>query len=98
MTRTLRQSHRGPDVQRWQQFLASQGFPPGAPDGVFGPKTAEATRAFQATHGLKPDAIVGPLTFGKAASLGLRSLRRLTNAELTLNFPPEHGQVDYAAS
>ncbi len=53
MTRTLRQSHRGPDVQRWQQFLASQGFPPGAPDGVFGPKTAEATRAFQATHGLK---------------------------------------------
>lgn len=83
MTRTLRRGHRGPDVQRWQQFLEDQGFSPGAIDGVFGPKTAEATRAFQAAHGLKVDGVVGPQTFGKAASLGLRSLRRLTNAELT---------------
>lgn len=81
--RSLRQGHRGPDVHRWQQVLLSKGFSPGALDGIFGPKTAKATRAFQATHGLKPDAIVGSLTFGKAASLGLRSLRRLTNAELT---------------
>ena len=83
MTRILRQGHRGPDVLRWQQFLLSQGFSPGALDGAFGSKTAEATRAFQAKHGLKPDAAVGPQTFSKAASLGLRSLRRLTNAELT---------------
>lgn len=81
--RSLRQGHRGPDVHRWQQVLLSKGFSPGALDGIFGPKTAKATRAFQATHGLKPDAIVGSLTFGKAATLGLRSLRRLTNAELT---------------
>lgn len=83
MTRTLRQGHRGPDVPRWQQFLASQGFSPGTLDGGFGPNTADATRAFQTAHGLKGDAVVGPQTFGKAATLGLRSLRRLTNAELT---------------
>lgn len=79
MTRTLRQGHRGPDVQRWQQFLEDQGVSPGAIDGVFGPKTAEATRAFQSAHGLKADGVAGPQTFGKAASLGLRSLRRLAN-------------------
>jgi N-acetylmuramoyl-L-alanine amidase len=83
MTRTLRQGHRGPDVLRWQQFLKARGFSPGVLDGTFGPKTAEATRLFQAAQGLVADGVVGALTYGKAAGHGMRSLRRLTNAELT---------------
>lgn len=51
MTRSLRQDHRGPDVLRWQQFLLSKGFSPGALDGIFGPKTAEATRTFSCSMG-----------------------------------------------
>jgi N-acetylmuramoyl-L-alanine amidase len=83
MTRTLRVGTRGPDVLRWQQFLESQGHAPGQLDGVFGAKTAKATRDFQSAHALKVDAVVGPKTYAKAAQHGLRSIRRLTNAELT---------------
>jgi N-acetylmuramoyl-L-alanine amidase len=83
MTRTLRKGYRGPDVLRWQQFLQAQGFTPGALDGAFGEKTAEATRAFQLASNLKADGVVGPNTYAAAAKLGLRSLRRLTNTELT---------------
>jgi len=83
MTRTLRKGHRGPDVRRWQEFLERKGHSPGKIDGSFGEKTAAATRAFQTANGLTADAVVGPKTLAKAAELGLRSLRRLTNSELT---------------
>jgi peptidoglycan hydrolase-like protein with peptidoglycan-binding domain len=34
-------------------------------DGIFGPKTEAAVKAFQRKNGLKPDGIVGPKTFTK---------------------------------
>jgi len=36
-------------------------------DGVFGPQTLAAVKAFQKSYGLKPDGIVGPLTWSTMA-------------------------------
>lgn len=60
---TLRQGDRNEYVKHWQMFLNINGYACGAADGIFGPKTAEAVRKWQKNHGLKPDAIIGPLTW-----------------------------------
>ena len=56
----------GWQVKRLQRLLRSHGQlgPPAQLDGEFGPVTEAAVRAFQALHGLEPDGIVGPLTWG----------------------------------
>lgn len=69
-TRALKLSQpyiRGSDVEAVQQSLIRQGFPC-ATDGIFGPQTDGAVRAFQSSHGLNSDGIVGPNT---RAALGL---------------------------
>lgn len=48
-----------------QRALQSKGFDPGPVDGIAGPKTRSAVRAFQAKHGLEPDGIAGPKTVAK---------------------------------
>src|SRR3954463_15383683 len=53
---TLRRGGEGAPVGAVQQAL---GVPA---DGVFGPQTRRAVRAFQAAHGLEVDGIVGPVT------------------------------------
>ncbi len=45
-----------------QEALLSKGFDPGPIDGIPGRLTTAAVMAFQGSHGLKPDGIVGPLT------------------------------------
>ena len=56
---------RGPLVTDLQRFLNSHGAnPPLAVDGEFGSMTHAAVVRFQATRGLTPDGIVGPLTWG----------------------------------
>jgi peptidoglycan LD-endopeptidase CwlK len=80
--RTLKLGTRGPDVSSWQTFLAGSGFYTGKIDGDFGPKTEAATKAWQASEGLKPDGVAGKLTLGRAGIAGMLTLRRLTNAEV----------------
>lgn len=46
-----------------QQLLRAHGFPPGAIDGYFGPKTLAAVKAFQRAKGLAVDGYVGPITW-----------------------------------
>ena len=45
-----------------QLALKRAGFDPGPIDGVYGPKTTEAVRAFQKANGLAADGAAGPLT------------------------------------
>lgn len=58
----------GEFVAALQEALIAQGFDPGAVDGVYGHRTAEAVAQYQAIFGLQVDGVAGPETLG---SLGL---------------------------
>lgn len=60
----------GDDVVSLQEQLLEMGYNIVRADGVFGPRTGAALRAFQQDYGLTPDGICGPAT--------LRALRQLT--------------------
>ncbi|SEG11262.1 M15 family metallopeptidase [Marinobacterium lutimaris] len=66
----LRRGSQGKFVERWQTFLVGLRFLHFAVDGDFGPRTEEASKAFQRSQGLSADGIVGPQTIGKAILLG----------------------------
>lgn len=55
----------GPNVRQAQRSLAGKGFRPGPADGIFGPKTARAVIAFKRKVGLRPRAVIGPITWEK---------------------------------
>lgn len=55
----------------WQKVLWADGLLAWEDiDGIFGPKTRDATRTFQARHHLDDDGVVGEDTFGWAGSYG----------------------------
>ena len=58
----LRRGSKGPEVRDLQQRLYELGYSPGPVDGIFGPRTEEAVKAFQRDSGLLTDGIVGPRT------------------------------------
>ncbi len=62
----LRRGSRGIAVRRVQQLLFFLGFDIGihGADGVFGPDTEAAVRAFQTTSAPPVDGIIGPITIG----------------------------------
>jgi N-acetylmuramoyl-L-alanine amidase len=59
----------GDDVTELQERLLGLGFQPGRVDGLFGPDTEAAVRAFQRGVGLVPDGQVGPDTLRAFADL-----------------------------
>jgi hypothetical protein len=64
---TLRGGSRGASVLELQRRLSAwrqrQNSPALVPDGIFGPATDAAVRAFQAANGLSADGIVGSMTW-----------------------------------
>jgi N-acetylmuramoyl-L-alanine amidase len=60
---TLRVGMYGPAVIRVQERLQRLDFYTGALDGVFGPQTEAAVKAFQRSRQLNPDGVIGPVTW-----------------------------------
>lgn len=61
-SRTLKLGSKGKAVKALQEALKARKFDPGSADGVFGPQTAAAVKAFQASIGLLADGVAGPAT------------------------------------
>ena len=59
---TLRKGSMGDAVRELQDALKKLGYYGGNLDGIFGPKTESAVKAFQKDNKLAQDGIVGPLT------------------------------------
>ena len=62
--RTLRKGDRGADEKTLQTLLTKAGYTV-AVDGIFGAKTLEAVKAYQADHGLTVDGVVGKATWSE---------------------------------
>jgi hypothetical protein len=58
----LKRGSTGPEVTKLQQRLLDLGFDPNGVDGIFGPGTESAVKAFQQANGLTVDGKVGPIT------------------------------------
>lgn len=67
----LKRGSRGEDVKKLQRALSCQ------PDGIFGPVTEEAVRAFQKDHGLGVDGLVGEKTWSKLFPVNPRSINEI---------------------
>ena len=61
-TDTLKQGSKGTAVKELQQKLIKQGYLSGNADGVYGPKTVAAVKAFQKANNLKADGVAGAKT------------------------------------
>ncbi|RRB07152.1 M15 family metallopeptidase [Larkinella rosea] len=85
----LKLGSKGADVKKWQLFLIGQGFEPGVANGVFTPRTHEATVAFQKKHDLLPDGVVGNKSVGVAMQLGFPVLTNTDPDKEGPNWPPK---------
>lgn len=72
---TLRQGSQGTTARElqyrlnvWLLTLSTTGLSALTPDGIFGPRTLAAVRAFQAGMALAVDGVVGPATWGRLLS------------------------------
>ena len=74
----FRVGDQGSDVAEIQGQLASLGYDVTA-DGDFGPATAEAVKAFQASQGLDADGLVGPTTYTALLGKAMPEVSRGSN-------------------
>lgn len=79
---TLRRGSRGETVKALQDALNKLGYKAGEVDGIFGPKTESAVKAFQKANKLVQDGIVGPLTWA-ALDKALKALKPDTGSVIS---------------
>ncbi|MET0648440.1 MAG: peptidoglycan-binding protein [Pyrinomonadaceae bacterium] len=82
LTRVLKRSRIGDDVETLQKALQALGYPTGIIDGDFGPDTERAVRMFQLQAGLTVDGEVGPDTW--AALGGTADVERPEQGKLAI--------------
>ena len=72
--RVLRKGDRGEDVKKLQTALDELGYDLGAPgiDGIIGPITEKAIKAFQEANDIVEDGIVGPKTLAALEKAGTK--------------------------
>jgi peptidoglycan hydrolase-like protein with peptidoglycan-binding domain len=70
----LRPDARGEAVERLQRTVANLGYDPGPIDGIFGTRTEEAVRQFQAANALIANGIAGPETWAALGASGAHVL------------------------
>ena len=58
----LKSGSRGDEVRELQEKLNSLGYDAGTADGIFGPNTESALKAFQEASSLTADGVAGPMT------------------------------------
>jgi len=63
MPALIKKGSKGQAVKTLQGYLYQLGYNPGSTDGIFGPKTEKAVKAFQRDYDLVIDGIVGPATW-----------------------------------
>ncbi len=72
-------------IKTAQEYLTTLGYQPGAPDGIFGPRTEAAIRAFQQDNGLPVDGKVSDQLIGAIYAAWLVHLKTRLEA---LEKPP----------
>lgn len=85
----------GWDVSALQFTLAWHGFPSGAFDGHFGPRTEQALRRYQRWRGIGADGVAGPLTIRTLRAHPPRSpvdVRRPAGGWVSSTFGPRHNR------
>jgi N-acetylmuramoyl-L-alanine amidase len=70
LNRSVNEPMVGDDVHTLQERLLEMGYDPGRADGIFGPRTELALRAFQRECGLVADGSFGPGTMRALRQLG----------------------------
>lgn len=86
----IKKGSRGPAVRQVQILLTEQGYLTEAPDGICGPNTEKAIKAFQQAHGLTVDGICGNETY--------RVLAGGADYELAADSVSAGGQVFYMSA
>lgn len=69
ITSNMNRGSQTDEVKVLQSWLINNGHPEVKPDGIYGPVTENAVKAFQRQNGLTPDGVVGPQTRGKMTTI-----------------------------
>lgn len=84
MATIYKQGDRGAVVKQIQKALKQAGFGV-MDDGIWGPITTEAVKAFQRAKGLKDDGLAGPATLAKLGITVAANALTVNHAPLTVN-------------
>ena len=100
LTKTLSIGSKGSDVLVLQQFLKTKGYLSVTPNGIYGPATTKAVKAFQIDSGISPTGGIGPMTLkafnnaqGGSPTSGIPAVSTLKTISITNSSATLHGSI-----